>query len=169
VSAAELLADLIRQGFTLTPEGEGIRVTPASRLTPAARQAIADHKPALLALLAAPHRPVPGFVWDQAEAERLLAEVRASAAQAEAQSAAGRLTTVRRNLVLLWVEVAEGYVENHEMEARRGWDAMKLLRSAVCRAADLVAGSQTAGSGRMPGEAEATEVPNSDEKAAAGR
>jgi hypothetical protein len=27
--------------------------------------------------------------------------------------------------------VCEGYVQNHEVEAARGWDAMQLLRGAV--------------------------------------
>jgi hypothetical protein len=52
VTAPQLLADLTRQGFTLAAEGGGIKVTPASRLTPALREAILAHKPDLLAGLA---------------------------------------------------------------------------------------------------------------------
>src|SRR5262249_10623714 len=77
VSAANLLDDLARQGFTLAREGYGIRVTPASRLTEELPQTIRAHKPALLALLAEGQRPAAAFIWDQAEAERLLAELRA--------------------------------------------------------------------------------------------
>jgi len=51
VTAIDLLADLARQGFSLIPEGDGIRVTPASRLTGELRQAVMSHKPALLAQL----------------------------------------------------------------------------------------------------------------------
>jgi hypothetical protein len=56
MTAADLLADLTRQGFTLAPEGGGICVTPASRLTAELREAIGAHKPALLALLGGPER-----------------------------------------------------------------------------------------------------------------
>jgi hypothetical protein len=51
VTAADLLAGLTRQGFTFAPEGDGIRVTPASRLTEADRQAIRANKAELLAML----------------------------------------------------------------------------------------------------------------------
>jgi hypothetical protein len=138
VTAAELLADLTREGFSLVPEGDGIRVTPVSRLTPTARQAIAAHKPALLALLAAPPRGMPTFVWDQAEAERLLGEVRGAIARVEAAVAAGEAPPVRLAAMRAWLEVAEGYVMDREREAARGWGALELLRAAArqaCQAA----------------------------------
>jgi hypothetical protein len=52
MSGAELLTDLARQGFSLTPEGGGIRVRPASRLSEDLREAIRTHKDELLAQLA---------------------------------------------------------------------------------------------------------------------
>jgi hypothetical protein len=54
VAATELLADLAGRGFVLAREGDGIRVTPASRLTDADRKLIRDHKPELLAAIAVP-------------------------------------------------------------------------------------------------------------------
>jgi hypothetical protein len=69
--------------------------------------------------------------WDQAEADRLLAEARAALAHAEGAHRAGRMTAVRRNLVALWLEVCEGYACDHDREAWRGWDALALLRSAT--------------------------------------
>jgi hypothetical protein len=146
VTAAELLADLARDGFTLVPEGEGIRVSPVSRLTPARRRAIAAHKPALLALLAAPRRPAHTFVWDQAEAERLLAEVREATAHVEAAVNAGQAPPVRLAVLRTWLEVAERYVSDRECEAAGGWDALELLRGAA-RQARRVAAAGAAGSG----------------------
>jgi hypothetical protein len=146
VTAAELLADLTRDGFTLVREGEGIRVSPVSRLTPAARRAIAAHKPALLALLAAPRRQAHTFAWDQAEAERLLAEVREATAYVEAAVKAGQAPPVRLAVLRIWLKVAEGYVSDREREATRGWDALELLRGAARQARRAAADGQ-AGSG----------------------
>jgi hypothetical protein len=86
-------------------------------------QLLAEHKLALLALLPQ--------AWDAVEADRLLAEARAALAQAEVEHRAGRVTAVRLNVVRLWLEVAEGYVHNHQFEAQRGWDVMPLLRATV--------------------------------------
>jgi hypothetical protein len=52
MTAAQLLSELARQGFTLIAEGDGIRVRPASRLTEELRQAVRRHKSELLVLLA---------------------------------------------------------------------------------------------------------------------
>ena len=49
--------------------------------------------------------------------------------RAEEECQAGRMTAVRRNVVGLWLMVCEGYVAEHELEARRGWNALDLLRS----------------------------------------
>lgn len=53
MTTAELLSTLADQGITLSAEGNGIRVQPASQLTAVLRQAIRDHKGELLALLPA--------------------------------------------------------------------------------------------------------------------
>ena len=89
------------------------------------RQLLLEHKPALLALLPPP--------WDQVEADQLLGEARAALARVEARHRAGRVTAAHRNVVALWLEVCEQYARDHESEARRGWDAMQLLRAAVRR------------------------------------
>jgi hypothetical protein len=76
VTTSELLEDLDRRGIALVLEGEGLRAWPASQLSPGDRGAIRAHKTELLALLQ------PSFLpWDQAEAERLLTELRAEAAK----------------------------------------------------------------------------------------
>jgi hypothetical protein len=147
VTAAELLADLTRQGFTLARAGEGIRVTPTSRLTAEQRRAIVAHKPALLALLAGLERWYGAFAWDQAEADYLLARLREGLARVETAVAAGRAPAARASALRTWLDVAEGYVSGKEREAARGWDALRLLRAAVRRALAL-AGGETAGAPR---------------------
>lgn len=49
--AQSLLAQLESQGFRLRADGGTVRVSPASRLTAAQKDAIVEHKPLLLALL----------------------------------------------------------------------------------------------------------------------
>jgi hypothetical protein len=76
VTAAELLADLARQGFSLTPEGSGIRVRPASRLSADLRQAIVANRVGLLDLLAKGQAPAAAELaevadWFAANAGRL--------------------------------------------------------------------------------------------------
>src|SRR5262245_54557335 len=126
MTAAELLVDLARQGFTLAHEGYDIRVTPASRLTGELRQVIRAHKPALLALLA--ERRAPAFVWEQAEADRLLAELRAEVVRLGREEFRSAPPEMFRTLAADLVAIGEGYVRGHEMEAARGWDALDLLR-----------------------------------------
>jgi hypothetical protein len=54
MTAAELLADLTCRGFDLAREGTGIRIAPASRLTPELRAAVLERKAELLALGSCP-------------------------------------------------------------------------------------------------------------------
>jgi hypothetical protein len=128
VSASDLLADLARQGFSLVPEGGGIRVTPASRLTEELRHAIRSHKFALLTLLANAQKPTPARLWHQAEAEKLLADLRATVERINRSDFRGRPPALFRKLAADVVAIAEGHVRDHEMEAARGWDALELLR-----------------------------------------
>jgi hypothetical protein len=51
MTASEMLADLNRCGFDLSAEGDGIRVTPASRLTAEQRALIRSNRAELLSLL----------------------------------------------------------------------------------------------------------------------
>jgi hypothetical protein len=66
--------------------------------------------------------------WDQAEADRLLAEVRQTAARLEAQHPGGRFPKVLGRVVADLLAVAKDYAAGHEQEAARRWDAMELLR-----------------------------------------
>jgi hypothetical protein len=142
VTATGLLADLARQGFNLTPDGGGIRVTPASRLTGELRQAIRAHKAALLDLLSCRKDPAPPFAWDQAEAELLLAQLREALARVEGAVAACKAPAVRAVTLRTWLEVAEGVVSDREREAGRGWDALELLRGAARQALRAAGGEQ---------------------------
>jgi hypothetical protein len=135
MTAVELLDDLTRRGFSMAREGDGIRVTPASRLTADVRQEVRAHRAELLALLAG--RQEPAFAWDQAEADHLLAQMRGALARAEAATAAGEVPAVRVAAMRTWLEVGVAYVIDREREAARGYDALALLRGAVARALTL--------------------------------
>jgi hypothetical protein len=65
--------------------------------------------------------------WDQAEADRLLLDLRAAVAQAR-RDFGGPFPDGLQAVVADGLAVAEGYVVNHEAETRRGWDALQLLR-----------------------------------------
>ena len=54
MTATDLLLDLRRQGFSLIPEGGGIRIKPASSVTPDLRQAVREQRTGLLVLLQRP-------------------------------------------------------------------------------------------------------------------
>jgi hypothetical protein len=140
--AACLLADLRRQGFELSAEGDGVRVRPASLLPDGLRQAVGLHKAGLLALLrreatdpgqAPPLAPRP-LAWDQAEADRLLAELRAAAHCVGRAAEAGRARPALAAVAALCLRLGEKFDREHELEAARGWDAMELLRDAAAQA-----------------------------------
>ena len=52
MTTPQLWAVLTRRGLSLAAEGEGVRVTPASKLTQEDREAIQNQKPEVVALLA---------------------------------------------------------------------------------------------------------------------
>jgi hypothetical protein len=132
----ELLALAQYRGIELSAGPEGrLRWRCRGPLPEDLRRLLTEHKAALLELLPAP--------WDPVEADRLLQQVRTALAQAEAEHRAGRMTKVRVNTLSIWLEVAEGYVRDHELESRRGWDAMQLLRAAVRHAHSASRVSQT--------------------------
>ena len=135
MTAAGLLVDLVARGVRFEVVEGRLRVdAPSGVLGDSDREALVRHKPALLDLLAPRQRPAPAFVWDQAEAECLLAEVREALARVDEAVAAGKAPTARGAAMRTWLEVAEGCVNGREMEAARGWDALDLLRGAVARA-----------------------------------
>jgi hypothetical protein len=57
MTASAVLSALRDRGFELTVIDDGVRVTPASRLTDADRAALRAHKAALVALLSPPTTP----------------------------------------------------------------------------------------------------------------
>ena len=54
MTATDILAQMIRDGFTLTPEGQRIRVKPASLLAPDLKHAIQERRSQLLTILRRP-------------------------------------------------------------------------------------------------------------------
>jgi hypothetical protein len=131
----ELLAAATAAGLSVSAKADRL-VVRGPRRAQALAEELLRHKEAILPLV--PRAPP----WDQAEADRLLARVRAALAHAEVEHRAGRMDEARRNAVRTWLEVCEGYVRDREAEARRGWNALALLRSAARYAA------KTAGCGR---------------------
>jgi hypothetical protein len=110
MTAADLLADLSRRGFTLTAGTAGVRVSPFSRLQPEQRLAIRAHKAELLRLLAA----------SSGEAERLLAEVRQAVAEVGQKNRVGGVVPEPlANVLADAVAIAQGYVANGELELLR--------------------------------------------------
>ena len=132
MTADEVLVLAQQHGVTVWP-GEPGKLRYRSRRGPIPtdlRVLLVQHKPALLALLTT--RLVAS--WDQAEVDRLLGEVRGVLATAVIEHEAGRLTAAQLAAVRTWLEVAEEYARNHNLELARGWDMMVLIRSAVQRA-----------------------------------
>jgi hypothetical protein len=71
--------------------------------------------------------PASQLPWDQAEAERLVADLRA-AADCARQDFGGPFPADLQAVVSDGIAIAEGFVADHETEARRGWDVLQLLR-----------------------------------------
>jgi hypothetical protein len=95
--------------------------------------------------------PVPP--WDQTEADRLLADLRAAVTRAR-QEFGGPFPADLQAVVADGIAIAEGYVANHEAEARRGWDALQLLRKVKPRLLATVArvkGTPAAQGAGLPG------------------
>src|SRR5262249_5161625 len=116
------------------------------------RQWITTRKPGLLVLLG--HEGS----WDQAGADRLLAELRTGLARIERQQYDGRFPEVLGRVVADLVAGGEGYARDHAMEAGRGWDALQLLRGAVPWVLSLAKGGRP-GSRGLPGPCTMEMVP----------
>ncbi len=138
-----LLQQARAAGLTVRAEGGRLCIQGTLRAEALARQLL-DHKTAVLAALpASPEKSAPAFAWDQAEAERLLAELREGLAQLERTWTGGTFPPVKANVLQIGVEVCEAYVRDHELEAARGWDALALLRDAVPRLLSLARAEAT--------------------------
>ena len=66
--------------------------------------------------------------WDQAAAEKLLADLQAEIRRAETVEFGGKPPRLFRTLAADLVAIGEGYIQDHDREAARGWDAMAMLR-----------------------------------------
>lgn len=111
MSAAEILHTLTDQGFTLAVDGDRLTVSPSSRLTDPMRAAIRQHKPEIVALLAANDAAVPDppplTADDQAAIQESIAEraailtFDAGLTRAEAEATAQSAMRVYQALVTL--------------------------------------------------------------------
>jgi molecular chaperone GrpE len=158
MTAADLLSTLRARGVEVQAHDGRLRWRPREAVTLEERDLLARHKAELLAILAAPAAPLPparpskpskpsAASWDPAEAERLLQGLRAALARVEADVAAGLAPAARAAAVRTWLEVGEGFVNDHEREAARGWDALALLRGAVAEALKAAQRALPAGDG----------------------
>jgi hypothetical protein len=140
VTAADLLEDLARQGFTLAAEGDGIRVRPASRLSEDLRQAVRRYKAELLAILSAQAAPLPptrpsepsapsAAPWDAAVADAVLAAVNARLDRALAKGGEAD-TPARRNVVEAYRRVIAGY---HRDRHPLLWESLAAAEGLLAR------------------------------------
>jgi hypothetical protein len=80
--------------------------------------------------------------WHQVEAERLLAHLGEELVRIKHEKHRGQFPLALPNIVADGLAIADGYVRNHEQEAARGWDAMKLLRSLVSSLLSIARGDR---------------------------
>jgi hypothetical protein len=88
------------------------------------------HKAEVLALLPPP--------WHQAEADQVLAELHAEVERLKA-AFGNKLPAPLASMLDDAVVIGKRYIREHELEARRGWDAMELLRDLVPHVQNIVA------------------------------
>ena len=131
MTPAQLLATAHAARLSVTAQDGRLVVRGPKRVEGLARHLVrrkVELLPLVQSCAAAPAiNPTPA--WDQAEAERLLATVREAFSRVEANVAAGKAPLVRLAVLRIWHEVAEEYVRSREVEARRSWNALELLRS----------------------------------------
>jgi hypothetical protein len=120
-----LLADLAARGIELQVRGGRLLFRPQRALGPDLAGRLKTHKDELLTHLLPPTAPLPA--WDPAAADRLLSDLRAYVAMVEANFR-GRTPAPLAAVLADALALGEGYVANRDMEARRGWDALALLR-----------------------------------------
>jgi hypothetical protein len=130
-SAANLLADLRTLGIELQPHGDRIRFRPRHVITKGLLERLRIHKAELLIVLGHLLIPFNGETWNQGEADALLTELRAEVARIEREEFRGQMPGPLANVFADALDIATGYVRNHDIEAARGWDALELLRGMI--------------------------------------
>jgi hypothetical protein len=128
MTAADILDRARAAGVELFATAGRLRWRCRGQLPDELRQLLQANKTAVLRLLD----------WDQVEAERLLADLRATVERIARQGFGGKPPASFLALAEDAVAIAEGYIRDHDREAARGWDALDLLRgvkSVLCQAA----------------------------------
>jgi hypothetical protein len=125
MDAAELLAELKRQGFVVAAAEGGLRVAPASRLSPELREQLRAYKAELLVLLTGEQAAVP------AEMERILQGLRQQLALLERDRYGSRFPEAIARLVGDGVALCEGHIRGREQLAAQGWEPLEYLRGQV--------------------------------------
>ncbi|HYT90850.1 MAG TPA: hypothetical protein VEL76_19225 [Gemmataceae bacterium] len=72
--------------------------------------------------------PASAFVWDQAAAEHLLADLHATVERIKSKDFRGRPPPLFLTLAANTLGIAKDYLRDHELEAARGWDVLDLLQ-----------------------------------------
>jgi hypothetical protein len=120
MTGADLLAALQDHKVELSALGDKLRWRcPPGTMTEEVRRLLTEHKTELMALLC------PS--WNAAEADHLLVRLRAEVERV-IRSFGSNVPQDLANVLRTWLEVAEGYVQDHEKEAARGFDVMAALR-----------------------------------------
>ncbi|HYT88779.1 MAG TPA: hypothetical protein VEL76_08735 [Gemmataceae bacterium] len=140
------LLGLKGRGIQLEREGDKLHVWPAILLTARDRETIRGHKSLILQTLPQNDKngkndettnpPVPGNnaktqvrnPWDQAAAEQLLADLRATVRRLKREDFRGCPPAIFEVLAANTLGIAKDYLRDHELEAARGWDVLDLLQ-----------------------------------------
>jgi hypothetical protein len=127
LGTAELLAEAEAAGLSCFADGDRLVLRGPRDAEQDLVQTLLCRKAELVPLLRPPASPPVQPLWDRAEADRLLADLRTAVDQARASFGKPFPATLEA-LVSDAIGIAEGFVANHELEAARGWDALGLLR-----------------------------------------
>jgi hypothetical protein len=138
MTAADLLSTLRARGVELLAHEGRLRWRPREAITPEERDLLTRHKAELLGILLAREDPIlpvrpstpsepSAASWNGAEAARLLAALRAEVERV-IRPFGSNVPQDLANVLTTWLEVAEGYVQDHEKEATRGLDVLSALR-----------------------------------------
>jgi len=134
-----LLRRLAERDVVLFLEGGALRYSaPPGAYTSELREEDAAHRAEVIIALAT----FPSVPWllQRHDAEELLVRLHADLIRIKHEDYGGTFPPVKASVIGLWIEVCEGYVNDHALEAARGWDAMELLDSAITHALDAACG-----------------------------